>query len=63
MINNADRILNAAEALHTYQVKTKCDHEDKLSDLLADLMHWAANQKEDFDEKLKTAKAYYNEER
>jgi hypothetical protein len=38
---NLDRACWADRAIRTFRQATRCDHEDSLGDLLADLMHWS----------------------
>jgi hypothetical protein len=62
MITNLDRANWADKAILVFREQTGCDHEDGLSDLLGDLMHWAAVRKFDFDAALDRARHHYAEE-
>jgi hypothetical protein len=59
---NDDRATWAGAAIAAFQQANRTDDEDVLSDLLADLMHWADRQKYDFEAALFRAKSHYVEE-
>ena len=67
MINNTDRVLNAAQALQTYRklapYANAADNQDLLVDLLTDLRHWAASQKLDFEQAQRVSEFHHAEER
>jgi len=52
----------ARQALDAFQDITQSDHEDSLSDLLCDLMHYADKWKIDFELELARARDNYFEE-
>lgn len=52
----------AEEALLAFRKESRCDHEDSLGDLLADLMHWASFTGFDFDLALDRARMHYDAE-
>ena len=56
---NADRAFWAEEALKAFMVQTGCDSADSLADMLADLMHWADQSGQSFDEELYRARNHY----
>ncbi len=56
---NAKRAYWADEALQAFIVRTGCDCEDSLADLLADLMHWADICGLSFSEELHRARYHY----
>jgi hypothetical protein len=59
---NDDRAAWAEHAMAAFQVATGTDDEDALSDLLADLMHWADRAKYDFDAALIRGRDHYEAE-
>jgi hypothetical protein len=59
---NEARLGWAAQAVRAFQEATGADDEDALSDLLADLMHWADRNKYDFDAALLRARDHYHAE-
>lgn len=59
---NDDRAKWAEKALGAFQKETNCDDEDVLGDLLADLMHWADRNQQDFQAAMDRAYGYYAEE-
>jgi len=68
MINNTDRVLNAAQALHAYRLSNPeahmtSDPQELLTDLLADLMHNADSQKLKFGDALRMAQLHHGTER
>jgi hypothetical protein len=56
---NAERAMWADEALQAFIDRTRCDSEDSLADLLADLMHWADQAGLSFAEQLHRARYHY----
>ena len=59
---NFDRASWADQAISAFRGATGTDREDALSDLLADLMHWADRAGYGFDEALDRARAHYEAE-
>lgn len=59
---NEQRAAWAGTAIHAYQKATGSDDEDVLSDLLADLMHWAEKNNYDFDAALIRAHGHHDAE-
>ena len=59
---NDDRAGWASTALRAFQVETGTDDEDAMSDLLADLMHLADREGEDFTADLRRGARHYVEE-
>jgi hypothetical protein len=59
---NNDRAAWAEEALSKFQQTTRCDREDALPDLLANMMHWCDREKVDFHIALRKAQDHYREE-
>lgn len=63
---NDDRAAWADEAIRTFQRASKCEDDEALPDLLADLMHWAdRNPKaapDGFDDALRRAQGNYEAE-
>ena len=57
--SNFDRAAWADAALRVFRSETGCDHEDSLTDLLCDLMHWADMNDFDFDAALSMARYHY----
>jgi hypothetical protein len=62
MITNLDRANWADKAIRAFRKETRCDHEDSLGDLIADLMHWADARNFDFDAALHRARHHYEAE-
>lgn len=62
---NVERSTRGGAALDAYrdQYDNGEPDNDVLSDLLADLMHYAAGEKLDFHERLATAQMHYNAEK
>jgi len=61
-VTNAKRAAWAEAALYLFCQLTGSDHEDALADLLCDLMHWARQERADFDLELSRAKGHFEEE-
>jgi hypothetical protein len=59
---NDSRAAWAGAALSTFMTQTGTDREDAMSDLLADLMHWADRNGQDFDAALDRAREHYKAE-
>lgn len=59
---NFDRASWADKAISAFRAATGTDREDALSDLLADLMHWADRAGYGFDEALDRARSHYEAE-
>jgi hypothetical protein len=59
---NGRRSMWAAHALSTFQTVTRTEIEDSLSDLLADLMHWADRHDFDFNHELQRGLSHYEAE-
>lgn len=59
---NNDRAVWAESAVIAFEATTGVDSEDALSDLLADLMHWAYRNDRDFAEELAGAYSNYEAE-
>ncbi len=59
---NDDRAMWAGTAVKCFMATTGTDKDNALSDLLADLMHWADRNQEDFDAELNRARRAYQEE-
>lgn len=59
---NDDRASWAGQAVKAFQNATGTDDEDALSDLLADLRHWADRQNYDFEAALLRAQDHYEAE-
>ena len=51
----AERAASADAALMAYMLRTSCDCEDCLADLLCDLMHWADHTRFNFAEEFRHA--------
>jgi hypothetical protein len=62
MVSNLDLAEWAAAALRHFQCVTGTEHEDALSDLLCDLMHWSDREDIDFQNALDTARMHYEAE-
>jgi hypothetical protein len=60
---NAARAWWADEALKAFIIRTGCDCEDSLADLLCDLMHWSDKCGLCFEEELYRARYHYAAER
>lgn len=56
---NARRAGHATVALAAYALETGSDDETMLTDLLADLMHWARANGRDFDVAMEQAEGHY----
>ena len=63
MINNTDRILNAAQALQAYRKLAPYTNAADNQDLLTDLRHWAESQKLDFEQAQRVSEFHHAEER
>jgi hypothetical protein len=61
-LSNIERTAWADEAIKVVRLRTRCDHEDSLGDLLADLMHWADENNFDFEAALIRACGQYEAE-
>ena len=59
---NDDRASRAAESLETFMATTGSDIGDALSDLLADLMHWADHNGQNFTQEHRRAQGHYEAE-
>jgi hypothetical protein len=59
---NDDRASWAGKAIKAFQAETGTDDEDALSDLLADLMHWADRNNYDFEAAVERARGHYEAE-
>ena len=59
---NDSRAEWAGAALSTFMRETGTDREDALVDLLADLIHWADRNRNDFDAALERARLHYEAE-
>lgn len=59
---NLGRADAAAVALRQFCLRTGCDYEDSLGDLLCDLMHWSGRENFDFDAALCRARGHYEAE-
>jgi hypothetical protein len=59
---NDDRAAWAGSALAEFMLVTGTDEEERLSDLLADLMHWADRNGYAFDAALERARGHYEAE-
>lgn len=59
---NSDRASWASAALREFQRVTGTDDEDRLGDLLCDLMHWCDRNDLDFDAALSRARMHYEAE-
>ena len=55
----AERAASADAALLAYMLRTSCDCEECLTDLLRDLMHWADMARFDFASELRRARFGY----
>ena len=62
MSMNKKRAGWAAEAIDTFQETTQTDDEDRMSDLLCDLMHYADQNDIDFERELHRARHHHNVE-
>lgn len=62
MMTNAQRAEFAFRSMLAHRQYTNSDREDALKDLLANLMHLAAEQGTDFDEALAVARIHYEAE-
>ena len=60
---NSDLARLAATALAAFRQETCCDHEDRLADLLCDLMHWVDTHAFGFEAAFFRAECHYREER
>lgn len=56
---NDERAEWAEQAIEAFESATRADREDALCDLLADLMHWADRNGQDFDSQLDRARMHY----
>lgn len=56
---NDERASWAGCAVAAFQRATRCDEEDALGDLLADLMHWADRSNYDFEAALLRGRDHY----
>jgi hypothetical protein len=61
-LTNEDRAVRAVTALKQY-MDEDFDEPTNITDLLADLMHFAAQQDIDFDRCLETAEIHFNAEK
>jgi hypothetical protein len=61
---NADRIQSAEDAIDANQhgSRWRNDDEGALTDILADLMHWAKANNHDFNECARIAKSHFDAE-
>lgn len=59
---NADRAKWADVAMKAFRKQTRCDEEDSLGDLLANLMHWADANNFDFEAALICGSGHYRAE-
>lgn len=59
---NNERAQWADNAITTFQMFTRTDIQDAVSDLLADLMHWCDRHGFDFHKELGRAESHYDEE-
>jgi hypothetical protein len=59
---NDDRSSWADASLRAFRKATRCDREDALGDLLADLIHWSDRNQSDFDAALVRARMHYEAE-
>jgi hypothetical protein len=59
---NNDRASWAGIAIKAFIAETGTDEEDVLTDLLADLMHWADRNNYDMDAALERARGHYEAE-
>jgi hypothetical protein len=59
---NGDRSSWADISLRAFRKATRCDREDALGDLLADMMHWSDRNQSDFDTALVRARMHYDAE-
>lgn len=59
---NDDRAEWADTALNAFMRVTRTDHEDAVSDLLADLMHYCDRQGWNFEDELRRGSEHYHEE-
>ena len=48
--------------VQTFMEITGCDIEDAMADLLANMIHWADRNDQDFDLELSRARSHYYEE-
>ena len=55
----AERAASADAALAAYMSRTSCDCEDRLADLLCDLMHWADMARLNSSEEFRRARFRY----
>jgi hypothetical protein len=60
---NSARAQRADAAVRAYMIRTACDREDCLCDLLCDLMHWSHKCQFDFAAALDRASDHYAAER
>ena len=56
---NDRRSVRANTALEAYIEATGTDHDDALTDLIADLLHWCDRNQFDFDACLEQARRHY----
>ena len=59
---NDERAKWAAQAIEAFELATCVDREDALSDLLADLMHWADRNGLDFSAEIARGRMHYEAE-
>ena len=55
----AERAASADAALLAYTIRTSCDCEECLADLLCDLMHWSDVARLDFAEEFRRVRVNY----
>lgn len=59
IVNNEDRAEVAHRCIMYFEQQSGDDRDNSLRDLLANLMHWADEQGEDFDDALRVARMNY----
>ena len=61
-MTNSQRAEQAHRAIMYFEQNSGDDRENSLKDLLCNLMHWADEQAEDFDDALRVARMHYEAE-
>jgi hypothetical protein len=61
-MTNAQRAEHVNQCIMHYEQLTNVDREDVLKDVLKDLLHWADEQGQDFDDALVTASMHHEAE-
>lgn len=61
-MTNSQRAEQAHRCVMYFEQQTRSDRENSLKDLLANLMHWADQHGQDFEDALRVARMHYEAE-